>query len=383
MRRAMLPRRHPIAAGWRAPALLTLGFALAGCHTQPAQPPLSPQALAAVAADADVPREPLARAIDALFADPAAGETRALLIYHDGRLIAERYAPGFSAKTRQIGWSMSKTISAVLIGLFVADGRLQLDAPAPVPLWQRPGDPRGEITLRHLLQMRSGLAHREEAKPQSAADTTRMLFLDGRDDTAAYAEAQPLRTAPGRRWRYSTATTTILDDIAARALTGQADPAARARAMGDYLRTRLFEPAGLHSATAEYDAAGTLLGGSMIHMTARDWGRFGELLRNQGVAHGVQVVPRQWVAFMAAASPANPGYGGQLWRNVPQVNGEEVLIPGRAPASLFGLVGHLGQYVLVSPAQRLTLVRLGHSDHAQCHAVLNGLASIIGQFAAR
>ena len=278
---------------------------------------------------------------------------------------------------------MSKSVTGVLIGLLIADGRLQLDAPAPVPLWQRPGDPRGEITLRQLLQMRSGLAHREEGDPLPSADTPRMLFLDGRDDMAAYAEAQPLTHAPGSHWQYSTATTTILADIATRALTDRPEPEARRRAMAEYLRTRLFEPAGLHTATAEYDAAGTLLGGSMIHMTARDWARFGELLRNGGVARGAQVVPRDWIAFMESAAPHDPAYGAQLWRNLPRPDGKLVLMPGRAPASMVACIGHLGQYVLVSPAQGLTLVRLGKNPDADDPAVLDHLAKIVGQFPVR
>jgi CubicO group peptidase (beta-lactamase class C family) len=129
-----------------------------------------------------------------------------------------------------------------------------------VPAWQRPGDPRGEITLRQLLQMRSGLRHVEGGEPARDADTVRMLFTDGRDDMAAYAEAQPLEAEPGRQFRYSTATSVILSDIATRALTDSRDPATRRQIMADYLHTRLFEPLGMKSAVAEYDAAGTLEG---------------------------------------------------------------------------------------------------------------------------
>ncbi|HEX3063841.1 MAG TPA: serine hydrolase, partial [Dongiaceae bacterium] len=199
--------------------ILPLGLlpVLIGCHRAPAGSEPSPQAMAAVAAHPDVPRAALARAIDNLFTDPTVGETRAVLVMHDGRIVGERYEPGYDSYSRMLGWSMAKSVTGVMIGLLVADGRLRLDQPAPVPLWQRPGDPRGEITLRQLLQMRSGLRHREETDPVYDADTVRMLFLDGRDDMAAYAEAQPLAAIPGREWRYSTATSVILADIAARA----------------------------------------------------------------------------------------------------------------------------------------------------------------------
>jgi CubicO group peptidase (beta-lactamase class C family) len=210
-----------------------------------------------------------------------------------------------------------------------------------------------------------------------------MLFLDGHDDMAAYAEAQPLEAEPGSRFEYSSATSVILADLAARALTDNPDPAFRRRAVADYLRTRLFEPVGMRSMVPEFDAAGTLTGSSMIHGTARDWARFGEFLRNNGAVRGAQVLPRGWIEFMTSPSPRNPGYGAQLWLNRPQPDGSTVLLPGRAPASAFAAIGHLGQYVLVSPRQKLTVVRIGHSTSEQRSAVLDHLAAIIAPFARR
>ena len=370
-------RRLAFLAPLIAPALLLP--ALAGCHGS-GEPPLNPAALAAVSPGADVPREALARAIDNLFADPHAGETRALLVLHHGKIVAERYGDGYGPQTRFVGWSMSKSVTGVLIGLLVSDGRLQLDQPVPIPLWQRPGDPRGEITLRQLLQMRSGLAHREEANPPYEADAVRMLFLDGRDDMAAYAESQPLAAAPGANWEYSTATSVILADLAARVLSEHDDPDSRRQAVSDYLRARLFDPVGMASAVAEYDSNGTLIGGSLVHATARDWGRFGEFLRNNGAIRGAQIVPRVWIRFMTSAAPHNPGYGAQIWLNRPQADGSEVLFPGQAPADVFACVGHLGQYVVVSPGQGVTLVRLGKTDEADRASVRGHLAEILALF---
>ena len=224
-------------------ALAPLLAVLAACGSGDKAPaPLDPAALAAVKDRAGIPREPLARAIDALFTDPAAGETRALVLEVNGRIVAERYGEGFEHSTPLLGWSLGKTVTGLMIGLLVSDGRLRLDESVPVPLWQRSGDPRGEITLRQLLQMRSGLRHVEEANPVFDGDTARMLVLDGRDNMAAYAEAQPLAAEPGRKFVYSSATTVILSDIAARALTDSTDPAVRRQLVGDYLRTRLLGP---------------------------------------------------------------------------------------------------------------------------------------------
>ncbi len=362
------------------PLLMLPALASCGKPDPVPPPPLSSEALRAVVAKPGTARAPLARAIDKLFTDSQAGETRALLVLSGGRIVAERYGPGYHENMRLIGWSMSKSITAVMIGMLVSDGRLSLDQSAPIPAWQRSGDPRGAITLRHLLQMRSGLRHSESGDPVYQSDEVRMLFGDGRDNMAAYAEAQPLEAVPGKKWEYSSATTVILSDIAARALTDSPDPIRRRQAVADYLRARLFEPLGMTSMLPEFDAAGTLIGSSLIHGTARDWGKFGEFLRNGGAVKGAQLLPRGWVGFMTSPSPRNPGYGGQLWLNRRQSDGTQPLLPGRAPKEMFACLGHLGQYVMVFPSQNLTVVRLGKSTSAERKRVLDHLAKIARRF---
>ncbi|HSG35797.1 MAG TPA: serine hydrolase [Sphingomonadaceae bacterium] len=339
--------------------------------------PLSVAAMDAIAAAPGADREELARRVDAHFTRTDLGETRAVIVMHDGQIAAERYGAGYDEGTRFVSWSMAKTVTAVMIGILVADGKLELDETPPIPNWHRAGDPRGEITLRQLLQMRSGLRHTETSDPAYAADTVKMLFLEGRDDMAAWAEAQPLEAEPGRKFEYSTATTVILADIAVRALTDSRDPDARREAVASFLETRLFAPLGMHSMVPEYDAAGTLIGGSLIHGTARDWARFGEFLRRRGAVDGVQLVPTGWIDFMTTPSPRAPDYGGQTWLNRPSGADRDALFARRGPASLFGAVGHLGQYVLVSPEQRLTIVRLGKTDDAIRPAVLDALADVV------
>ena len=362
--------------------ILTLAMlpALAGCTRHaPAQATHDdPQTV--VATKPVAPRAALVEAIDALFADGDAGETRALVIMANGGVVAEGYGAGYTKDSRLIGWSMSKTVTGVMIGMLISDGRLALDQNAPVTAWQRPGDPRGAITIRQLLQMRSGLRHAEASDPVYESSEVRMLFLDGRDDMARWAEEQPLEAQPGEQWKYSSATSVILSDITAHALTDSADPDIRRKAVADYLRTRIFDPIGMTSMVPEFDAAGTLVGSSLIHGTARDWARFGEFLRNSGSVRGAQLLPRGWVEFMTTPNPRNPGYGAQLWLNRKQSDGSIMLMPGKAPASTFACIGHLGQYVVVSPTQKLTVVRLGKSTAKQRERVLEHLATIMALF---
>ena len=364
--------------------MLALLPPLAACsQAEPPPEPLSKAAEDAVAENAGAPREQVAREVDDLFSKGDLGETRAVVVMHGGAIAAERYAPGYDAETRFVSWSMAKTVTAVMIGMLVADGRLRLDETPPVPHWQRPGDPRGEITLRQLLQMRAGLDHTEAGDPPYESSEVRMLFLDGRDDMAAWAEAQPLEAEPGSKFEYSSNTTVILADIAARVLSASDDPDLRRRAVDDYLRARVFAPLAMDSMVAEYDASGTLIGGSLMHGTARDWARFGEFLRNKGSYRGSQLVPRRWVEFMTSPSPRSAHYGGQTWLNRPTGEREHPLFPDRAPQTLFAAIGHMGQYVLVSPAQGITVVRLGHSDAPQRQVLVQELADVVALYPER
>lgn len=359
------------------PALLLMGCGDTGPE---GPPPLPPGAMEAVAETPGVDREKLARAVDAVFTREDVGETRALVVMHAGEVAAERYSEGYGPDTRFIGWSMSKTVTGVLIGLMVAEGRLRLDDSPPIPRWQRAGDPRGEITVRQLLQMRSGLRHEEKAEPIYTSGEVRMIFLDGRDDTAGWAEAQPLAHEPGRAFTYSTPDAQVLADVATRVIAPGANAKARQQVMAEFLHSRLAVPLRMESLVGEYDAAGTLLGGSAIWANARDWARFGEFLRHKGSVGGAQIVPRGWIEFMTRPSPRAADYGAMVWLNRPTDSGRNMLFAERGPGSVFAAVGHLGQYIIVAPEQKLVIVRLGKTDQEARDALVDALADIVALY---
>lgn len=377
----MLRAPSPSCLAVLLPALLP-ALLLAGCGSDaPAAPPPVPaEALAAVVEEPGVDRESLARVVDTLFTGEGIGETRALIVMHAGEKVVERYGEGYGPETRFLGWSMSKTVTGVLIGMMIADGRIDLDSSPPLPRWRRAGDPRGEITVRQLLQMRSGLRHEEQADPVYTSDEVRMMFLDGRDDMAGWAEAQPLEHEPGRVFDYSTPSTMILSDVIARLLAPDGNAAQRRQVVDDFLRARLAHPLGMESLTAEYDRAGTMMGGAMIWATAPDWARFGEFLRHKGSVRGAQIVPRGWIEFMVSPSPRSPDYGALVWLNRDSETDRRELFAGEGPESLFGAVGHLGQYILVSPRQKLVIVRLGKTDQPERRALVDTLARIVALY---
>ncbi|MBA3942259.1 MAG: serine hydrolase [Sphingopyxis sp.] len=315
---------------------------------------------------------------DALFDEvDEVGQTRALYVLRDGKPLYERYAPGFGPDSKLISWSMAKSITAVLTGFLVADGQLSLDGPAPVEAWQRSGDPRGAIALRHLLHMASGLEHVENGDPVWQGDTVAMLFGGGASDMAGFAEAKPAAAQPGEIFNYSSATSVILSDIIADTLTPSPNPDARREAMRAFIGGRLVEPLGMASLTPEFDAKGTMIGGSIMHATARDYAKFGEFLRNRGVVNGQRLLPETWMRFMLTPSPNDAGYGGHIWLNRRRPAGAEpALWPDRGPNDLFACIGHQGQYIIVSPSQRVTIVRLGVTKDDEFPALRRRLADL-------
>ena len=319
-------------------------------------------------------------ALDALFTDPKLAETRAVIVMQDGRIVAERYGKGYGPANRFIGWSMSKSITSTIIGDLVGEGKLALDAPAPVAEWAH--DARAKITLRQLLHMSSGLRHDELGDPGvEDSDTNRALFADVSADAARFAETRPLAAAPDTKYVYSSLTTVILSDIAVRAIAPDAKtPTARRAAMYGYLKAHLIDPV-MPSLICEFDAAGTMIGGSFCHATARDWARFGQMYLDGGKVAGKQVVPAAWVDFVRTPAPTNASYGGHFWLNRPDANMKHpALFPDQGPADTYSPVGHLGQWVTITPSKHLVVVRLGKTQDDVLAPVKAALGRLVNSY---
>jgi CubicO group peptidase (beta-lactamase class C family) len=288
--------------------------------------------------------------------------TRALLVLRDGRVVAERYAPGFSARTPLPGWSMTKSVTGALIGILVRAGKLTPEQKGLLPQWGAAGDQRGEITLDQLLRMTSGLRFAENYGDPDA-DVAQMLFA--RADCAAFAIDKPLEFPPGAHWRYSSGTSNILSRVIRLAVGGRPQ---------DYLefpRRALFDRIGMESAVIETDAAGDFIASSYMYASARDWARFGQLLLQDGVWDGERILPAGWVHYMATLTPQSTrhDFGAHLWLKIPPPFDDRTKALPQLPADVFHTVGYEGQFVSVIPSRQLVVVRLGLSrrDHAWNH----------------
>lgn len=284
----------------------------------------------------------VADAVERFFTDPedAIGRTHAVAAVHRGEVVAERYdEPDVGPETTLISWSMAKSITHAAVGILVGRGLLDPSLPADVPEWQ--DDERRHITLEHLLRMVDGLEFVEDYVDDRISDVIHMLFGEGKDDVAPYATARPLAHAPGTVWSYSSGTSNIVAAIAGRAAGGT-------DAMRRLLEDDLFARIGMRSAVPRFDAAGTFIGSSFVHATARDFARFGELYLHDGVRDGRRVLPEGWVAHARSLTPGSAGgYGAHWW-----------LRPGDRYGTFYAS-GYEGQRIVVVPPKDLVVVRLG------------------------
>ena len=317
----------------------------------------------------------MASLVGELFARPAdEGMSLALVVVQGGDVIAERYGmqpdtmfgPGGAVdeSTPLLSWSVAKSITHAAVGVLVGDGVLDLDAPAPVPAWR--GTEKERITLLDLLEMRPGLRFVEDYVDGDVSHCLDMLFGSGAGDHAAYAAALPLDHEPGTVWNDSSGTTNIVCRIVGDAVGGGED------GMRTFLRERLFEPAGMTSAMPSFDEAGTFVGSSYVHATARDFARFGELYLDDGAARGRRILPEGWAdhgrTFVAHDPADNVPAGfdyGRHWWMWPEY-------PGSIAAH-----GYEGQFIVVVPDRDLVVVHLGKTEASVRHRLVERLDAII------
>lgn len=296
---------------------------------------------------------------------PPLGETRAVIVVAGGRVVVERYRPGFSADTALISWSMAKSFTQALTGIAVRRGLVNIDRPMGNRRWPA-GDPRAAIPWRFWLNMVDGQDYHElGVVAPTKNDAARMLFGSGRRDVAEFAAALPLVHEPGSHWNYNSAGINLVADALGNAFAPGADPAERRARMNAVIREELFGPLGMTSALAEFDAAGTFVGSAFVYATALDYARFGLLYLRDGVWNGRRILPEGWVDFARSKTPVEDCdiYGAGFWVTPAAGSGKprRALTP-HGPRDLFAAQGHEGQLIAILPSKDLIVVRLGLFD---------------------
>ena len=274
--------------------------------------------------------------------------TNALLVMKDGRIVSDIYRNNSSAPTRFIGWSMTKSVTSVLIGCALAEKRIDtLDTPVSRYLPELKGGGYDGVTILQVMQMRSGVDYPERydfANPGIAASNHITSLVK---NVARFVD--PARTIarahePGSFFQYKTLDTAVLGWLVER-VSGMSVAA--------YTEKCLWEPLG-----AQLDGfyimdgppgTGREFSGAGFNATLRDFARFGQMVLDGGVADGRRIVPQEWISRSTKPSGGNRGtdnsYGLQWWT-----------LEGNA----FAAIGLQGQYIYINPPTRTVVVKLSY-----------------------
>lgn len=355
--------------------------------------------------------------------DEVMGETRAIVVIYRGKLVAEGYKDEFRADTKQVSWSMAKSVTQALVGRAVHLGLIEdIDAPMPTPF--EAGDPRSAITWRQWMNMTDGLDYKEiNATSLADNDVVNMMYGRGKYDVLAYARDElPLVHEPGEVWNYSSAAYHMLSsalvgatakvETAAMLCVSEADTAYNGGTDGQkvefqmamkrcesqfpeqvfpsvpdnpeavsytrrwigaaftptaiaWFNKEFFTPLGMN-AQVEFDASGTFLGGSLIWASARDFAKFGYLYLRDGVWEDERLLPEGWVDFARTKTPADNAniYGAGWWITAYGEDRTHAQNAKTPPWDAFHAGGHEGQTIWVVPSRDLVIVRLGLMTNA-------------------
>jgi CubicO group peptidase (beta-lactamase class C family) len=282
----------------------------------------------------------LDKAFDGTYGSKPGAVTASVIVLKGGRILAERYRPGFGIHAGYRTWSTSKSMTALLLAIAAKQGKLDLDDRADIPEWTSTDDPRRAITYKQLMWMSSGLF--------SGGDNTYAVYFGGQDVMSALL-GNPLEAAPGTRWKYANNDTLLL----ARALRHRLGDDARFQR---YPYEELLRPLGMYHTRMETDHTGMFVSSSQTYTTARDLARLGLFLYNEGVWNGKRYLPEGFLKFASTPAPTRPpvagqwGYGAQFWL-LDQMPG--------VPPGTYTTAGRKGQFVTVVPGHDLVIVRTG------------------------
>jgi CubicO group peptidase (beta-lactamase class C family) len=237
-------------------------------------------------------------------------------------------------------WSVAKSIAGTIVGAAVHKGLVDVQAPAPIPEWQKPGDPRRAITTDQLLRMASGL------NSDHAGNRTDALYFGG----TAFADlipGSPLVRPPGTEFRYAN-NDTVLAIRGLQHVLGDGGGS-----LGFPFESVLWK-IGMTRTVPETDWRGHFVLSSQVWTTARDLARLGLLHLQDGVWNGERILPAGWTDYVRSHGPAQPasGYGyGATWWTFPKDSG--------LPQDAIVAQGNRGQYVVVIPSRSMVIVRRG------------------------
>ncbi|CAM1334266.1 serine hydrolase domain-containing protein [Tenacibaculum aestuariivivum] len=298
----------------------------------------------------------LNKVIDTLF--NSKNKTRSVIVIYNDKIIAEKYANGFDKNSKQLGWSMTKSITSTIVGIMQCEGKINVNSSNLFEEWKN--DNRKNITLHNLLQMNSGLAWKEDYN--TICDATKMLFLE--NDMTKTQINKPLIGKPNQTWNYSSGTTNLISGLIRSKFNTHQEYL-------NYWYSALIDKIGMNSMLIETDMSGNFVGSSYGWATARDWAKLGLLYLHKGQWNGTYLFDEDWLNYATTPTPKSKGtYGAQIWLNAGNTYHD-------APKNMYSFNGYKGQNVFILPNENLVIVRTGLTKNADMNMLLKGIITSI------
>lgn len=270
--------------------------------------------------------------------------TRSVLVIYKDQIVAEKYDAGFSKKSKILGWSMTKSLTATYFGILQYQKKFDIFKPAPIAQWKK--DERAKITTSDLLHMNSGLEWEENY--ETISDATKMLFLA--KDMSKIQLEKPAAFKPNSHWNYSSGTTNLLSGVLRKQFKTQQE-------YFDFWYASLIDKIGMRSMFVETDMAGNFVGSSYGWATTRDWAKFGLLYLHKGQWQKERLFDENWVKYVTTPTKCSDGrYGAHFWLN------KGGYYPD-APRDLYSANGFQGQHIFIIPSMDLVIVRMGLKEN--------------------
>ena len=294
--------------------------------------------------------------IDTIFNDR--NKTRSVLVIYKDKIIAEKYADGFDKSSKQLGWSMTKSITSTIVGILQCKGKIHVTSDNLFKEWE--SDDRKNISIHNLLQMNSGLEWLEDYN--TISDATKMLFLE--KDMSKSQVNKPLIGKPNTTWNYSSGTTNLISGLIRKQFNTHQEYL-------NFWYSALIDKIGMNSMVIETDMNGNFVGSSYGWATARDWAKLGLLYLHNGEWNGEHLFDKDWVNYATTPTPTSNGtYGAQIWLNA------ENRYPD-VPKNMYSFNGYKGQNVFILPNEDLVVVRTGLTKNANMNTLLKGIITSI------